>query len=317
MVTRHISTTILVALRGPASRFLAKRLAKAVLILLLVSGAIFAAVDLVPGDGCSPRGIRTPWPIDYEKCAKETGLDRPAAERYFRWLGGVVQGDLGTSWNQLRPVREVIGLRIWHSTALLAFAFLVAVPAGVAAGAWSRKRPKSIARYPVRAVQLVASLPEFVTGVLLMLLLAVAWDVLPLASTLDKGESPLTRPEVLVLPGLTIGLWLFVYTLRAVRERVMEGDEVLPATIDALPGMVRWTLGSLVIVEVLFAYPGVGILLLAAINNDDHSLLQGIMLLMVFAYMLVHLAADLLTAALQRRLPGPDQPTSHLTPQPV
>ncbi len=317
MVTRRIPTTVLAALRTPVSRFLARRLAKALFILLLASAGIFAAVDLLPGDGCSPLGIRTPWPVDYEKCAKETGLDRPAAERYFRWLGGLVQGDLGMSFNQLRPVRDVIGLRIWHSTALLAFSFLLAVPAGVAVGAWTVKRPRSIVRLPAGAVQVMAALPEFVTGVLLILLFAVAWEVLPSTSTFERGESLLTEPEILVLPVLTIGLWPFTYTLRAVRDRLVDGDGVLLATIEALPGMVWWGLGSLVIVEVLFAFPGMGSLLLAAIYADDHSLLQGIMMLMVSSYVLVYLAADLLAAALQRQVPGPAQPSSRLTPLPA
>ena len=163
----------------------------------------------------------------------------------------------------------------------------------------------------------MASLPEFVTGVLLILLFAMAWDVLPDNSTLDQVESPLTHPEVLVLPALTIGLWVFSYTMRAVRDRVMEGDGVLPATIAALPGMVWWTPGSLVIVETLFGYAGMGWLLLRAIKVYDETVLQGLMMLMVSACVLVHLAADLLTAAVQRRLPGDDRPPSLPIADPV
>ena len=312
MVIRRIPTTVVAALRAPASRFMARSLSKVVLILLLTSGAIFAAIELLPGDWCWSRSALLIEP--YEECAKRLGLDRPAAERYFRWLGGVAQGDLGTSLIYRSPIREAADAWIWHSTKLLAFAFLLAVPVGVAAGAWTGKRPRPLLRHLAKAVTAIASLPEFVTGALLILLFAVAWELLPSVSTYDRGESLLTHPEVLVLPGLTIGLWLFAYTFRTVRGRVVEGDKVLPATIKALPGMVWWTLGSLVVVETLFAYPGMGSLLVLAIVNDDRWLLRGIMMLMVSSYVLVYLAADLLAAALQRQVPGPAQPSSRLTP---
>lgn len=161
-----------------------------------------------------------PLPSPCDDIEEELGLDRPAPERYFRWLGGVVRGDFGPSYAHGPSVWELVDHRILHSTLLLAFAFLLSVPAGIAVGAWTGKRPKSILRNPVRAVQVVASVPEFVTGVLLILLFAIAWDVLPSTSTFDRGEGPLTHPEVLVLPALTIGVWLFAYTLRAVRDRV-------------------------------------------------------------------------------------------------
>ena len=316
MVTRRASTTVSTALRSPASRFLAKRLVKAVFILLLASSAIFAAGDLLPSDVCRQLLGRFVTPESYAACRQEMGLDRLAIERYFRWVGGVVQGDFGLAPEHSYPHWRNVDSQIWHSTVLLAFAFLWAVPAGMVAGVWARRRPQSIANRLTWAAQMLGrSVPEFLIWVLLIMVFAVVWELLPSsASAINEGEGPLANPENMVLPCLMIGLWGFAHTLRVVRDKVTEDGGVLLAGISALPGLAWRALGSLIFVELIFFYPGLGLSLPYSILQADATWFRSVASLIVMAYVLVDLVSGLLTAALKRRMPEDDLPSSRPAP---
>ena len=171
------------------------------------------------------------------------------------------------------------------------------------------------------------SLPEFVTGVLLMLLLASTLHWLPPSSIMMPGETPLTRPQILVMPALTLTGVLFAYIMRMTRANVMEVMEshyvrtailkgmpmrrvilrhVLPnsmiPTITIIAMNFGWMLGGLIIVENVFSYPGLGQMLLTAINTQDVPLLEALALLIAATYAFSNLLADLSYAALDPRI---------------
>ncbi len=256
------------------------------------------------------------------------GLDRHPVVRYLDWIGGAARGDLGVSPRSGVSITSMIKRGLPNSALLAVAAFIVAVPASVAAGVVVGVRPDSkLDRILSQGSLLTISLPEFVTGVLLMLLFASTLGWLPSSSIMLPGESVWSRPEVLVLPILTITGALFAYIMRMaranvidvmnspyVRTAILKGlpmrkvviRHVLPnamlPTITVIANNVGWMFGGLIIVESVFAYPGVGRLLLMAINTRDVRLLQSTALVIASVYAFSNLAADLLYGILNPRI---------------
>ena len=258
----------------------------------------------------------------------ELDLDRPAYQRYFSWVGGVFRGDLGDSYITKQPIADILPRRIKHSLILAVFALLVGIPFAVIAGIWAGIRPDGIGDRLVSTISLVGiSLPEFVTGVILMLVLASTLDLLPPSSVMLPGESPFTRPEILVLPTLTLTGVLFAYVMRMTRASVMEvmqshyvrtailkgmpmrrviARHVLPnsmlPTITIIAQNFGWMLGGLIIVENVFAYPGLGQLMLTGMVTRDVPLLEAVALIIAGTYALSNMVADLSYGVLDPRI---------------
>ena len=309
-------------------RFVARRLGLIVVTLLVVSVAIFTITEVLPGDVAQMMLKETATPEGLARIRNELRLDRPAHVRYLDWIGGVLQGDWGDSYITKRPIGELLGRRLWHSSILAVFAFVLAVPTAVAAGIWAGVRPDTKTDRLLSITSVVwLSVPEFVTGILLMLLLATTLHLLPPSSIILPGTTPLSRPQILVLPSLTITAVVFAYILRMTRANVievMQTDYVRTAILKGLPmrqiilrHVLRnamlptitiiattfgWMLGGLIIVETLFAYHGIGELLIWSIRNRDIPLLQGVVLLVGAIYAFGNLAADLSYAALDPRV---------------
>ncbi|GAI57819.1 unnamed protein product, partial [marine sediment metagenome] len=171
---------------------------------------------------------------------EDLGLNRPAHERYLSWIGGVVGGDLGYSYSYNQPINEILPRKLWNSAILAVFALLVGTPTAVAAGIWAGVRPDTKLDHLVSMTSLVGiSMPEFVTGVLLILLFSSALRLFP-SSSIDilLGANPLTRPDILVLPTLTLTALLFAYIMRMTRANVIEAmqtDYVRTAILKGLP----------------------------------------------------------------------------------
>ena len=244
------------------------------------------------------------------------------------WRSGALGGDFGDSLLQRRPVTDVIGHRLLPSIYLASFAFLIAVPPAILVGTWAGVRPNTIGDRIISAVGMVGiSLPEFVTGVLLMVIFSSQLGWLPTTSTIPRGESPLTSPEILVLPTLTLTGVVFAYIMRMTRanvNEVMESPYVRTAILKGLPmrkvifrhvvpnamlptisivaTMTGWLLAGLIIVENVFAYPGLGQLLLSSIQTRDVPLLQALSLLIAVTYTVSTLLADLSYAVLDPRI---------------
>jgi peptide/nickel transport system permease protein len=310
------------------ARFVLKRLGLAFITMLVVSVGIFTITEILPGDVAEMMMGRDATEKNLAKIRNDLGLNRPPHVRYIEWIGNAVQGDLGVSMYNKQQIAPLVGRRLQHSAILAVFAFLFAVPLAVMAGILAGMRPDTKADRLVSLVGLVGiSLPEFVTGVLLILVLSSTLDLLPSTSIILPGTTPLSRPEILIMPILTITAVLFAYIMRMTRANVivvMQTDyvrttilkglsmrkiilrHVLPSamlpTITVITINVGYMLGGLIIVENVFAYPGIGQLMLWAINTRDLPLLESVALILALTYALSNLVADLSYAALDPRV---------------
>ncbi len=309
-------------------RFILRRLSLIGVTLLVVSLAIFLVTEILPGDVATMILRQGATEENLAVVRRDLGLDRPAHERYLSWVGSAVRGDLGDSYKQKRPITEVVRPRLSNSAILAVFAFLVAVPAAVIIGVWTGVRRDTWGDRAISIGSLVAiSLPEFVTAVLLIVIFSSTLGWLPSSSIILPGTSPLTRPEILVLPALTLTGVLFAYIMRMTRANVIEvmqsnyvrtailkglpmrrvlfrhvvSNAMLP-TISVIAANIGWMLGGLIIVENVFAYPGLGRLVLEATQSRDVPLLQSVTLLIAATFAFSNLAADLCYAALNPRI---------------
>jgi len=310
------------------ARFVARRIGLICITLLVVSLAIFIITEVLPGDVATMMLGKDATEASLARIREDLGLNRPAHVRYLEWIGDVVRGDLGNSLYMGESITEIVGRRLRHSAILAVFAFLVGTPLAVAAGIWAGVRSNTKLDRLVSMTGLVGiSVPQFVTGLLLILLLSSTLHLLPSSSIILPGTTPLTRPQILIMPTLTITAVLFAYIMRMTRANVievMQMDYVRTAILKGLP-MRRvilrhvlpnamlptitvitvnfgWMLGGLIIVENVFAYPGIGQLMLWSINTRDLPLLEVVTLVMAATYAISNLVADLSYAALDPRV---------------
>ena len=310
------------------ARFFIVRISLILVTLLFVSATIFAMTEVLSGDAATAALGQGRTDENLEAMRKKLGLDDPAPVRYLNWLGGVVRGDLGDSLRDGQPVGSLVRARLANSLLLAVFAFVVGVPTAVAVGILTAVKKDSFIDRIFSVTSLVAiSLPEFVTGVVLIIIFSTKLGWFPSSSLIQPGTSPLSRPEILVLPAVTLMGVLFAYIMRMTRANVIEEldtDYVRTATLKglsyrrvvfrhAVPNAmlptisvitinIGWMLGGLIIVESVFAYPGLGRLLLTSIETRDTPLLQALALLLAAAYAVSNLIADLSYAALNPRV---------------
>ena len=310
------------------ARFLIVRLSLIVVTLLAVSVAIFTLIELVPGDAAQVMLGQQATPDNLRNLRAQMGLDRPPHVRYLDWIGGAALGDLGESAKSRAPISEIIGGRLANSALLAGLSFLIAVPMGLALGVWVGTRADTkVDRFLTMGGLVTISLPEFVTGVVMILIFSSTLQWLPSSSIMMPGESILSKPQVLVMPVLTVTGALFAYILRMARANVIEvmGSNyvrtailkglpmrtvvirhVLPnamlPTITVIANNVGWMFGGLIIIENLFSYPGMGSLLISAINTRDIPLLQSTAMVIASVYAFSNLAADIAYGSLNPRV---------------
>ena len=311
------------------TRFVARRIGLICITLLVVSLALFLITEVLPGDVATMILGKDATEASLARLREDLGLNRPALVRYAEWIGGAVRGDFGNSLYMMgEPIAPIVGRRLWHSAILAVFAFLVGTPTAVAAGVWAGVHPNTKLDRLVSMTSLVGiSVPEFVTGIVLILLFSSTLHLLPSSSIVLPGTTPLTRPQILIMPTLTITAVLFAYIMRMTRANVievMQTDYVRTAILKGLPmrqvilrhvlpnAMLPtitvitvnfgWMLGGLIIVETVFAYPGIGQLMLWSINTRDLPLLEAVALILAATYAISNLVADLSYAALDPRV---------------
>lgn len=310
------------------ARFLIVRLSLIVVTLLAVSIAIFTLIELVPGDAAQVMLGQQATPDNLRNLRAQMGLDRPPHIRYFDWITGAARGDLGESAKSRASISGIIGGRLANSALLAGLAFLIAVPLGLIIGVWVGTRADTkMDRFLTMGGLVTISLPEFVTGVVLILILSSTLKWLPSSSIMMPGESILGNPQVLIMPVLTVTGALFAYILRMARANVIEvmgsnyvrtailkglpmrtviirhaiPNALLP-TITVIANNVGWMFGGLIIIENLFSYPGMGSLLISAINTRDIPLLQSTAMVIASVYAFSNLAADLAYGTLNPRV---------------
>lgn len=309
--------------------YVLRRLAQMLPVLLIASFAIFAMIYAVPG---GPVAIIVGENASAEEIAEVTrkfGFDRPMVVQYLDWLGRAITGDFGLSLHSRQPVLHLIGERLPATLQLALCAILVALAIGIPVAVASAIKPQSwIDRLLSGWSALALGVPTFWLGILLILLFAVELRLLPSASRyVPLWEAPLDALRSLILPAMTLGVYVsgvlgrflrasligearadYVRTARAkgVPENRVVGlhimrNALLPfVTIVGL--MMANFIGGAVVTEAVFTYPGLGRLLIQAITTRDYPLLQGCILVILVAYMLINLTVDMLYAWIDPRI---------------
>jgi peptide/nickel transport system permease protein len=311
------------------ARYIAKRVGLVVITLVLLSIIVFAAAQLLPGNlGRSVLG-RDATEEAVAEYNREHGTDRPVVVQYLDWAGGAVQGDFGRSLVPPEPpVWDILKPALWNSLKLAVYAFLLVVPFGILGGVLSGLRAGKATDRGITVVGLsLAVVPEFVTGLVLILVLSIWAGWLPVTAQWEPGAGPLTQVKHLTLPAIALTLVLFGYVARISRAGVVEAldadytrtaylkglppktvirrhvlrNALLP-TIAVIATQVGYLLGGLVAIELLFNYRGIGLTILEAATLKDYTLLTAGVLIIGFTYLVVTLLADIVSALLNPRI---------------
>ena len=301
-------------------RYLARRLVTTVPVLFGVATLVFALIHLVPGDPAQAMLGESASPAAVAELRTRLGLDRPLLVQYGQFLGGLVRGDLGTSFRYQTPVAREIGQRLARTAQLavaaMAVAIVIAVPLGVVAALY---RGRAIDQAAMAASLAGVSMPNFWLGPLLALILGVQLGWLPISGTGSWTN--------LVLPSLTLGAALAAILARMTRASVIDELRELYVVAARARGLSQAravlahalrnslipvvtiiglqfgaVLTGTIITETIFAWPGVGRLLIQAIGFRDYPLVQGCILFIATTYVAMNLLVDVVYGWLDPRI---------------
>ena len=301
-------------------RYLIRRLVLTIPVLLGVATLVFALIHLVPGDPAQSMLGDGASPEEVQKLRTALGLDKPLVEQYWSFMTGLVRGDLGLSFRYGTPVAREIRDRLFRTFQLAVAAMLVAVaiaiPLGILAAVF---RGTAIDHAAMTLALIGISMPNFWLGPLLAILFAVYLGWLPVS-----GTGGLTH---LVLPAVTLGAALAAILARMTRASVLEELRELYVLAARARGASRTravvrhafrnslipvvtiiglqfgaVLTGTIITETIFAWPGVGRLLIQAINFRDYPLVQGCILFISFTYVMMNLLTDITYGLLDPRI---------------
>jgi peptide/nickel transport system permease protein len=308
--------------------FLLRRLGLMVFTLWILTLIVFFAGQVLPGDPgrailgnlASQNSVRV---LDHQ-----LGVDRPLLVRYFSWLGGLLHGNLGISYEYRTAVAPFVWAAMLNSLKLAALAFVIVVPLGILGGVVAAL---FAGRWPDRIISVsglsLATVPEFVSGIVLVVIFGVELKVLPVSASAGAGAPAGSQFRHLILPAIPLVFVLFGYIARMTRAGTIEAlnsdytrtamlkglprsvvirrhvlrNSLLP-TITVIATQTGYLIGGLVVVESLFNYQGIGNLIYKAAQNKDFPMLQSGVLVIGVVYVLATLAADLLLMWLNPRL---------------
>jgi peptide/nickel transport system permease protein len=310
-------------------RTIGMRVLFAIPVLLLVSIGVFAMVHLVPGDPAAVVAGPETTVQNYQRIKAEMGLNEPLLQQYFTWLGHAVRFDFGRN---LVPPTEPVMNRILRAVPvnleLMIMALLMALIIAIPAAMWSAAKPGGRVDRVISASTFgVLSVPSFLAGILLILVLGVSWGIFPLGQWVPITHSLGQNLYHAFLPALTLSLYegaVFARLLRSDLMTTLQEDYILAARAK---GMSRWhvltrealrpssfslitvagiaigrLLGGTVIVEQVFSLPGIGSTVIDAVRSHDFPLVQTGVLLIAIVYVIANLAVDILYTYLDPRI---------------
>lgn len=310
-------------------RYTLGRLVSAIPVLLVVSLVAFAIIALVPGDMASEMAGPSATAEELQRLRVQLGLDKPILERMIDWYAALLlRGDLGESVLLRQSVTEAILERLPVTLSLTFLALIIAIVLGVLAGMIAAVRPNTWSDQGVMATALVGlSLPDFWLGLVFIWIFAVQLGWLPTGGYLPFAEDPLGWLRAMAMPAGCLALTqmgLLARITRASMLDVLRQDFVRTARAKGLPGWVvvgkhaganvlipvltvagvatGILLGGAVVIEQVFSLPGVGRLIIGAIQRRDYPVIQGGLLLTATIFVAVNLAVDLLYAAVDPRV---------------
>jgi peptide/nickel transport system permease protein len=312
-----------------------QRLGLGLITLFVVSLIIFSAIEFLPGDFAQAILGQSATAETVEAFQKEIGLDKPPVERYINWIGGVLQGDFGSSFSSRvgfrRTVLDIIGPRLWNTLFLAGITALIAIPLAVGLGLMAALYRNSFFDRAVNALTLTTiSFPEFFVAYILMLFLAVKFPIFHSLSTVSPDMPFFDRLARAALPVLTLTLVILAHMMRMTRAAIISllaspyiemarlkgvspGQVILrhalPNAWAPIANVIAFNLAYLVVgavvVEVVFAYPGIGQSMVDAVRSRDIPVVQACALIFAATYILLNLLADIISIATNPRLLHP------------
>ena len=324
-----------------ALRLILPRVALAILVLLLVSLITFTLVELLPGDPVTRVLGRNATPELEEVWRKRLNLNRPPAARYVLWISGFVRGDWGESLISARPpseqtpgekkqraVADMVRPRLINTLTLAVFALALYIPMSLFLGIVTAiYRERRFSGWLSALAVLGTAVPDYVIGILILLIFAVRLQWFPPLALIDQAESTLEVVQMLALPALTLAIAMTGFAVRMMQGSllaVLDSDYVHFATLKgltrqrviflhALPNAlgpavrvtvlnIAWLVGGVVLVEVIFTYPGMGRLLLDALSLLDTPVILATAMIFAIVLIFANMAADILAAFLNPRL---------------
>ena len=308
-----------------------KRLAFGLVTILVISVLIFVGVEALPGDLTEAILGQNALPETIEAFRKELKLDLPPHVRYFAWLGDILHGDLGNSLANGRPIAELVGWRFANSLFLASSAAVIAVPIAIMLGILAALYRNSLFDRSISIVTLsTISFPEFFVAYILVALLSVQWIVFPSISNINDEMAFWDKIHAIVLPCLTLTLVVVAHMMRQTRAAIinilaspfiemarLKGIKRLrvivvhafPNALSPVINVVALNLAYLVvgvvIVEVVFVYPGLGQLLVDSVSKRDLPVVQASCLIFATIYISLNLLADVLSIISNPRMRNP------------
>ncbi|MEK9733106.1 MAG: ABC transporter permease [Paracoccaceae bacterium] len=323
----------------PVTKTILERLGLGLATLFVVSIIIFSAIEMLPGDFGQAILGQAATQETVAAFRRELGLDQPAYLRYLQWVGGALQGDLGTSFSgrnasgidRSRAVVDLIAPRLWNTLFLAGLTAVIAVPVALALGVSTALFRNSAYDRTVNTATLTTiSFPEFFVAYILILLLASLYPVFPSLANVDDSTPLAERAFRTALPALTLTLVIVAHMMRMTRAAIINllaspyiqmarlsgasQTEViikhaLPNAWAPIATVIAFNLAYLVVgvvvVEVVFVYPGVGQLMVDAVTSRDIPVVQGCALIFAITYILLNLIADIIGIITNPRLLHP------------
>ena len=317
-----------------------QRLGLGILTLFLVSIIIFSAIEFLPGDFGQAILGQSATKETVAAFRRELGLDMPAYIRYFDWVGSVMTGDLGTSFSgrvssggedRSRAVAELIAPRLWNTLFLAGLTAIIAVPLALLLGVTAALYRNSLYDRAVNAITLTTiSFPEFFVAYLLILFFASLYHVFPSLANVSADTPLMERIYRSALPSLTLTLVIVAHMMRMTRAAIinllaspyiemaqLKGiskmnvilRHALPNAWAPIVNVIAFNLAYLVVgvvvVEVVFVYPGIGQLMVDAVTTRDIPVVQACALIFAATYILLNLLADIISIITNPRLLHP------------
>lgn len=309
------------------STLIAKRLALGLVTLFVISIIIFGATELLPGDLAQNVLGQSATPETVAAFRRELGLDLPAYTRYVNWLAGALTGDFGSSLASRRPIADLIGARLENTLFLALYAAILSVPLSLMLGILAALFRNSVFDRALNATALTSiSFPEFFVAYILIVIFAQSG----LFPSMARIDSSMGFPEVVYrtfLPALTLTLGVTAHMMRMTRAALINVLASPYIEMARLKGTPRWRvilrhalpnalapiitvvainlaylITGVVVVEVVFVYPGLGQLMVDSVSKRDFPVVQAVALILASAYLLLNLAADVLATLSNPRL---------------
>ena len=315
--------------QGGLMLFILGRVLAGIPIVIALSLLVFLATQALPGDAAVAYLANSATPERLAAIREQLNLDDPIMVQYFSWASGVVQLDFGQTLTGEVSVSGLLGERIQNTLILMASSGIVAMPLSILIGTYAAvRRGKLFDNVSSLVTLILASLPEFVVAIFLVFLLATnVFQILPAISFVEPGTLAWADPKSLILPSLTLILAVTPYVSRIMRGsmiEVMESEYIQMArlkglsertvilrhalpnaiapTIQVIALQLAWLAGGVVVVEAVFAYPGIGTVMIDSVKARDLPIVQAITLMIAALYVILNILADIGTILSTPRL---------------